>query len=610
MKTIKIKLNNDFKQFRSRYEAELHGDLIILSGVNGSGKSQLMQIIAGNIGIPPKTNSIDIPKFLISSEVYIDDEKIPFSYISRRSFKDNIGIMNFEHPEAINLVWHKEQAWIHFSHYNKWINAINYSKCKEIISDIIKENRYNLPTFNQSRPNNTLLNIDENTFKELLPRDFIWEVDDPFVNTIASMFYESAAKRVMIKSEHGDGQREGLFDNHKFLETAPWTILNRIFETLRFSYRFKTDIEFEMPTLKEPPTLYTFSNGVIDESRPRQLSELSDGEKTIINLTFALLNEKARPDRVLLLDEIDNTLNPSLVESLFMLLDEYFIKNDVVVIMSTHSPATISLAPDNSIFYEMFRQDNASPIIKPVGREEYEELRIANREFYSRMENNEHRILELEAKYQEFKSYTKILFVEDTYTQIYKLAWLMLNREKPTIENMESEFDLYADFKIFGKGNKDNLYGYLNNPNMQECENQRIIGLFDFDDAYRCFKDLKNNNGWGDIEGIESEGLYRMRDGGNIFAMVLPVPEHRKTIAKKNQTVKRLEVELLFSDEQIKKIYPGDTYATEHIISDLVIPKINNKKDFWKKALDLETNDFQAFKPLFDKVSVLFDINL
>jgi len=42
--------------------------------------------------------------------------------------------------------------------------------------------------------------------------------------------------------------------------------------------------------------------------------------------------------------------------------------------------------------------------------------------------------------------------------------------------------------------------------------------------------------------------------------MVLPVPEHRKAIATKEQVGKRLEVELLFTDEQIKKIYLDDTY--------------------------------------------------
>ncbi|MDR1832510.1 MAG: ABC transporter ATP-binding protein, partial [Fusobacteriaceae bacterium] len=47
MKKISITLNQDYKSFKNGFHQELEGDLIILSGVNGSGKSQLMNIIYG-----------------------------------------------------------------------------------------------------------------------------------------------------------------------------------------------------------------------------------------------------------------------------------------------------------------------------------------------------------------------------------------------------------------------------------------------------------------------------------------------------------------------------------------------------------------------------------
>jgi len=602
MKKIRVKLNRDFKQFHSGYETELHGNLIILSGVNGSGKSQFMQILSGNTGV----RSTNGQKVSMDSEVSIDDEKISFDLISKRSFIDNIRIENFAHS-ATPSIGHKEQAWKHFSNGQNWVHPPDYKKSKQIIMDIFIKAGFDPHAKFDPWTSSPFNKISKQEFEKLLPDDFIWRNDDPFSNTIADLFYESAAKRIMLQAEHGSGKREGLFDNQSFLETAPWTILNHVFETLKFNYRFKTDMEFLMPHLKEAPTLYTLVDGRLNELLPRELSELSDGEKTIISFTFALLNEKLLPDKILLLDEIDNTLNPSLIEAFFSLLDEYFIKNGLIVIMTTHSPATISLAPDYASFYEIFRQDNASPLIKPVGREEYEELRIANKEFYAKIESSENRILELEAKYQEVNGNLKILFVEDCYTQIYKLAWLKLNGHQPTAESLETDFESNADFRIYSKGNKDNLYGYLNNPSMQECENQRIVGLFDFDDAYDCFERLKKNKSWSEIQGTENEGLYRIRTGNDIFALVLPVPEHRKAIAGKDQKVKCFEVELLFTDEQIKKIYPNDC-ATETITPDLVIPKIKNKEDFWKKALILDQNDFCAFKALFDRINMLLDI--
>ena len=38
MKNIQVKLNQDFKQFKKGFEINLNGELIIISGVNGSGK--------------------------------------------------------------------------------------------------------------------------------------------------------------------------------------------------------------------------------------------------------------------------------------------------------------------------------------------------------------------------------------------------------------------------------------------------------------------------------------------------------------------------------------------------------------------------------------------
>ena len=45
-KKINIELKQKYKQFNNNYKIELQGDLIIISEVNGSGKTQLMDIIS------------------------------------------------------------------------------------------------------------------------------------------------------------------------------------------------------------------------------------------------------------------------------------------------------------------------------------------------------------------------------------------------------------------------------------------------------------------------------------------------------------------------------------------------------------------------------------
>lgn len=614
MKNINIELKQRYKQFNDKYNIELQGDLIIISGVNGSGKTQLMDIISQS-SLLNRINikKFDLGKYAINSEIKIDGKPINNLLISRRSFKDNINISNITPPEPKNILWHKDEAWKFFSDYNKWDNAINFSKSKFIVIKSL-EGKINsdFPKWNPNKPNNTDTGIDEEEFKSLLPDDFIWAPDDLFTNSINTLFYEFAAKRHDEQARLGMGN--GGFNNEEYLKNAPWTILNSLFKRLKFNYRFKDDYEFITPNLKERPMLYpVLTDNTLDYNSPRELSGLSDGEKAIISLTFALVNEDRRPlEKILLLDEFDNTLNPSLIESLFTVIDEFFVSKGVVVIMTTHSPVTISLAPGYATYYEIFRQDSSSPKIIPVDKYQYSELKVANKNFYAKLENQTKRIMELEEE-NKILLCNKILFVEDKYINIYKLAWLKINGCNPTIDNLDEMFKEKSLFEICSKGNKDNLKGFLSNPHMDEWSGKYIVGLFDFDDAYECFKNMTKVKDeqlkWESIKGCEKEGLYSSRvKYPNVSALVLPVPDYRKNIANQMQSINRLEVELLFKDEDIVEMYGSSDFAKEIVISNVEIPKIKNKEDFWKKALNLPSKKFEGFIPLFNKINSLLNI--
>lgn len=109
-------------------------------------------------------------------------------------------------------------------------------------------------------------------------------------------------------------------------------------------------------------------------------------------------------EKLLLLDEFDNTLNPSLIEALFIVIKEFFIDKGTMVIITTHSPVTISLAPEYTQFYEFFRIENDSPKIVKVNKEKYSELEIANKAFYEKIENQKERISKLEEKINQLKA--------------------------------------------------------------------------------------------------------------------------------------------------------------------------------------------------------------
>lgn len=614
MKKINIKLKQKYKQFNDSYSIELRGDLIIISGVNGSGKTQLMDIICKYPIVNTGFSKSDLDKYKINSEIKVNDEIVEDIYVYRRSFKDNINISNTTLPEPKNNLWDKNQAWNFFSSYNSWNNITNFSKSKAIVRDCLKGKiDDSFPKINYNKPNNTDTGISEENFKKHLPDDFIWEPDDLFANSIDKIFYEFASKRHDEQARLG--RENGGFDNEEYLKKAPWTILNQVFEKMKFKYRFKSDYNFITPNLEERPMLYpVLENGGLDYNSPREVADLSDGEKAIISLTFALLNENRRPiEKIILLDEFDNTLNPSLIESLFTVLQDFFIKKGVVVIMTTHSPVTISLAPDYTTYYEIFKQDNDSPKIIPVDKYQYEELKVANKKFYDKLENQDKRIKELEEENILLTS-DKILFVEDRYTEIYKLAWLKINGYQTTQQNLDEDFKSKSKFDIFSKGNKDNLKGFLANPHMDEWNGKYIVGLFDFDDAYISFKKMLDQKDeqqrWESQKGNEKNGLYSQRSKyPNISALMLPVPEHRKDIACQENSINRLEVELLFTDEDITNMYNTSEFSKEKVISNIEIPKIKNKEDFWKKAIKLDKESFNSFIPLFDMVNKLLKID-
>lgn len=587
MSFLKIRLNQDYKSFSSGFEFSFDEKLIVISWVNWSGKSQLMEII--------KWHYQNDPNKIINSNVFIDDVIISDKSILYRSFQSNIQqIHNIWNAEPQTLLNHKNSVW---NNYTNWI--------------LLNENHQNLKNFQKASKwakNILIAKFWEAKFSELkreevlwaIGNEFIWESDDIFSNIVANSFLIYADKISKLKIEKYT-QKIFLSDDEleKLVGIPPWKTLNILFESLKIDYRFNDSYTADLSWISEQPRLYPVVNGIIDKSSPREVTDLSDWEKVITSLIFSTLNSDIKNNvKLLLLDEFDATFNPSLTEMFYKVLKDYFIDKWVTVIIVTHSPTTISLAPEDASFYEVFRY-SASQRILPVHRNQYNELQIANKEFYDKIGNQEERIQELVNDNKEIslilENKTKpLLFVEwPTDRIILEQAWHKLypNESIP--------------FFIPEALNGQNAIDVKRNLERASCyQNPYVLWLFDFD--WEWF------NQWNGLdqkiflnESTDPRAcLIKKHKDNPFYGILLPLNNSKLTQQLFDSWSNHFKEKSIFSIELM--FYGKDNKVDAEYFWEKTVPGwktvsfIENKKtDFASKVSWFDKYMFEGFQSLF-----------
>lgn len=607
VKKLTITIEETYKLYKQNSTYTFEGDLIILSGINGSGKSQLLHIIAKN-GKEKLSRKV--------SQLNNTGEDTSVENILLLSFRDNIDLgQDFGQFSVTYKTNYAKNAWdyyknnIQHQNNNYWDpiktkkfndgtiifdgNGIKNSSWRSInrLVDLLKKNF----------PSEKVFALTQSEIESILPADFIWRNDNDIVAQVGNLFYIACCDRANKQIECSKSTE--IFDNSAWLKTAPWTILNDLFESLNFKYRFKTDYDFKTPYMDENPKLR-------DDSEIRRLIDLSDGEKAILKLALVSLDEEISKDiKLVLFDEYDAPLNPSLTEAFYHVIEKFYIEKGIQVLITTHSPATISLAPEYAQFYEVFPQSNASPKIVKVEQFDYSELRTANKQFYDKIKNQDERIVELEKL---TKTTERMLFVEDKYDQIYKIAYLKIKGiEEITEENFEAKFIERCDFTLHGNFSCGGLYNRLISSNITNDQNSVIVCLFDFDtEGYRKFEELakkKDNQTklFPAKEGSVRDGLSIKHYKSNRYALMIPIPERLDDyVSEETSSDCFIEIETLISEEYLKT----NTKAKQRSkVLKFYKMKDKHKNDFWKDLFDVDREHFKDFEPLFARVEKIFE---
>lgn len=156
----------------------------------------------------------------------------------------------------------------------------------------------------------------------------------------------------------GEKDRPWLTDEdfRKRFGPEPWILSNKVLETSGIRHRFNR------PQHKIDSLNNTFQLFLSDPDTGAQIpaGDMSSGEKIILAITLLLYQTTedaviSELPKLLLLDEVDAPLHPTFVRALMDVLKEDIVGNcGVPVIMTTHSPSTVALAPAESV-HELVR---------------------------------------------------------------------------------------------------------------------------------------------------------------------------------------------------------------------------------------------------------------
>jgi predicted ATPase len=174
---------------------------------------------------------------------------------------------------------------------------------------------------------------------------------DPFRQQLSALFaaYRKAQEANAVNQNSALKSAEPLSELEFQSEfgSQPWDTLNEMLKLGGYRFRVNHPIDsgpFEVEIKS------------VDSTASWNFSDLSSGEKVLVSFLLAsytvhngFVNKQV--PKVLLLDEVDAPLHPSMIDSLLRVVSQVLVEDQQVhCIMTTHNPATIALAHSASIF--------------------------------------------------------------------------------------------------------------------------------------------------------------------------------------------------------------------------------------------------------------------
>jgi AAA domain, putative AbiEii toxin, Type IV TA system len=393
---MKLTFVSPHKSITSFPEIDLP-DFVILTGVNGAGKSHLLEAIENGCA------RID--------DIWVDLQTRPIRRFDWTNLvpQDSGAVMLSQIAQEKQAYWNELQAHISNNRPNYFNFLINYNRhdlnikplaslLKMTVGDLVRTgsssdvansifqniqsliaglnqaiivnftnngndpNKQRLIDLLQANAGIPITYFDEETFYKFFPRN--WIPIDIFQQSFSRLFADYQSnwlnnQNKLLINPKGKGKPPSYLEEREFLEKygePPWDFINSVLEVANIDFRIEQLSEYEGCTYEPILT---------DRTRGTQVkfADLSSGEKVLMSFALCLYYAQDRRQmvnypKILLFDEIDAPLHPSMTQSLLRIIQEVLIdRHKIKVILTTHSPSTVALSDESSI-YAMYKDGN------------------------------------------------------------------------------------------------------------------------------------------------------------------------------------------------------------------------------------------------------------
>ncbi len=375
--TLKLSFLASYRSIKG-FQSVTLPDLTVICGPNGSGKTQLLDALALKHIIMERTSgeALSARKF-DSSPVLVANEVSHATLLAEQAGARDVYFV----LEAIEKLL-SENKTTNIYTGGQWrpcdreniLNAFVLAFSQEQLQFNSGSEDLFRGVFSSEPDRNGQVRNRWTAFKRFFPSRVLRKVDVFSADKLKSVLYDFISYQTFMEVDvsrifyrHFEEQQNNSYrratgtthlSDAQFTTkygNPPWEEVNKLLRKFGFRHQLLPPSKEDDPRATNGYTATIISDA--GDSIP--VSDLSSGEKVIIALllsTYAAQQNESKviqidiPD-VILFDELDAHLHPSMTRMMFEVLQASVIgKLGSAVIMSTHSPSTVALAPPSSIF--------------------------------------------------------------------------------------------------------------------------------------------------------------------------------------------------------------------------------------------------------------------